>query len=191
MRHQPVAAMAWETRRDALIHARSATASAPLFTSGAVRGSASAASSADSISSARTRTARRGCCSGTNAALSVTTNPSKRERLTICSLTVRSDAGCCTVAARVLWMCAGLNLRLQIDEFGENAGGLWLKRRQPGIWGPLVARGRRRLAAVARRRKSVRLGLCVANLGAGRTRIDGLKTAFARYSQCQTFRFVS
>ena len=73
-----------------------------------------------------------------------------------CSLAVRSDAGCCTIAARLLWRRATLNVRLQIDEFCENAGGFGSSLDQPGIWGPLVARGRRRLAAVERRRKSVR-----------------------------------
>ena len=108
MRHQPVAAMAWETRRDALIHARSATASAPLFTSGAVRGSASAASSAASISSARMRTARRRVCGGTNAALVASSNGTKGERLTI--LLVNGAKRCWLLHGRskaTVEMCCG------------------------------------------------------------------------------------
>ena len=55
-----------------------------------------------------------------------------------CSLPVRSDAGCCTVAARLLWRWSASNERLQIDEFCENAGGL-LAQARSGLEGGFSA----------------------------------------------------
>ena len=50
-----------------------------------------------------------------------------------CSLPVRSDAGCCTVGARLLWRCLAIDERFQIDECCEKSGAFWLKlASQPG-----------------------------------------------------------